>query len=89
MKNNVEVEIAGQKYNIKGEESNEYLIRITEFVDGKIQEINNRYADMNPVKAAILAAINIADELHKLKDDYESATEKIESRADELNNIMK
>ncbi|MBF0345191.1 MAG: cell division protein ZapA [Nitrospirae bacterium] len=83
-----EVYILGQKYILKGEESEEYIKALALYVDKKLQEIQQSSLTVNQTKAAILAALGIADELFKLRDEHESLTKKIETSADNLSKIL-
>ena len=68
----VEVMINGQRYIISGEtgEENEaYLYRLGHYVDRKVQDVRKAYNRLNDTDAVVLAAITIADELLKLRDE--------------------
>ncbi|WP_425352559.1 cell division protein ZapA [Alteribacter populi] len=62
------VTIYGQQYTIVGKESPEHVKNVAELVNDKMREIkgNNPYLDSG--KLAVLAALNIGDELIKLKE---------------------
>jgi cell division protein ZapA len=68
----VDVYILGQKYTIKGDVPEKYIQDIAAFVDSKIKEVYNNAPNVTPLKASILAALNIADELHKVRADQMS-----------------
>lgn len=68
--NKVEVEIYGDYYNLKGEASTEYMERIARYVDKTMYKVARRNPKLTLHKAAILAAINIADELLRTLDHY-------------------
>lgn len=57
------VRIAGQEYRLTGYESEEYMHRVAIHVDRKMTEISKSYPDLNTTMVAVLAALNIADEL--------------------------
>ncbi|HEX8947867.1 MAG TPA: cell division protein ZapA [Dissulfurispiraceae bacterium] len=86
---NVEVHILGQKYVIKGDDSPEYIQQLAEFIDGKLKEVHSHSPHITPLKAAILAALNIADELHKVKKEYQSVTQGIKKIEDKTDSIIK
>lgn len=67
----VAVEIFGQKYNVKGQESEEYIKEIAKYVDEKMKEINDNSCKLPPIKVAVLTALNLADELYKLKQEHQ------------------
>ena len=60
------VEIFGMNYLLKGEKDAEYMQEIASYVDKKMRDIQQATDLISPLKIAILAALNIADELHKL-----------------------
>ena len=84
----IEVDILGQKYTIKGDASEEYIKKLVSFVDLKLKEVHNSAPNMAPLKAAILAALNIADELHRLREDHEKAAQEIEEKANVLTGLF-
>lgn len=69
-KNKVAVRIAGNEYVITGSESPEYIQKIALFVDRKIQEITKRNHLLSTSMAAVLASINMADEMFRIKEQY-------------------
>jgi cell division protein ZapA len=80
----VEVFILGQKYTVKGDAPEEYIRKLAFYVDEKLKEVHSSIPNITPVKASILAALNIADELFKMKNDQEKITKFIEDKADKL-----
>ncbi|MCL5062875.1 MAG: cell division protein ZapA [Nitrospiraceae bacterium] len=85
----IEVHILGQKYVIKGDAAPEYIQQIADFVDGKLQEVYATSPDITPLKAAILAALNIADELHRLKNEYNTISQSIKHIENKADSIIK
>src|SRR5438034_38652 len=61
------VEIFGQTYNVRGEGDPNYLAELARFVDSRMREVAAEVATVDPVKIAILAALNIADEFSRFK----------------------
>jgi cell division protein ZapA len=62
----VRVEIFDQVYNLRGTDA-DYIIRLAEYVDGKMRAVSEQTATVDSVRLAVLAAINIADEYHIMK----------------------
>jgi cell division protein ZapA len=83
-----EVYILGQKYTIKGDEPEEYIRDLASYVDKKLKEVYNASPNITPVKASILAALDIADELFKLKVLQEEETKHIEEKAATLASLF-
>ena len=84
----IEVTILGQKYTVKGDAPEDYMKKLAAFVDDKLMEVYNNSPNITPLKAAILASLNIADELQKLKDDQENLTRNIEEKTDVLSGLF-
>jgi len=84
----VEVYILGQKYTIKGDAPEEYIQLLANYVQDKIKEVYNNSPSITPVKASILAAITIADELHRLRNEQENLTKSIEEKTVELTRLF-
>ncbi|GIX43385.1 MAG: cell division protein ZapA [Leptospiraceae bacterium] len=61
----VEVEIFGQEYTLKSTDASvEYIIMLANYVDAKMKDLSQQLNHKIPVsQLAILAALNIADEL--------------------------
>lgn len=83
-----EVYILGQKYTIKGDEPEEYIREIASYVDKKLKEVYNSSPNITPVKASILAALDIADELFKTRIRQEEETKDIEEKASALASLF-
>lgn len=66
--NVLKVNIYGKQYPIRGESDPEYIRRVARFVDAKMCEIDSEAKGLPALKVAILAALNITDELFKAQD---------------------
>ena len=65
----VHVDIFGSQYTIKqGSEDSEYILRVAAYVDQKMREINEKLPVASVAKVAVLASLNLADELFKERD---------------------
>lgn len=91
-KNNVDgtirVEIYNQTYNIRSDGDSEYISELAEFVDSRMREISSGTLTVDSLKVAILAALYIADELHRLKNVHEQADEQLASRSSECAEML-
>ena len=83
------VEIFGQSYNVRGEGNQDYLTELAQFVDARMRDVAAQVATVDPMKIAVLAALNIADEFSRYRQQRQSAagiwierTEEISSRLD-------
>jgi cell division protein ZapA len=64
-KNVVQVHILGHQLPIRGEADPSYILELAEFVDLKMREVTQKMPVAAVSKVAILASLNIADELFK------------------------
>jgi cell division protein ZapA len=89
----IRVEIYNQTYNIRSDGDTEYIIQLAEFVDSRMREISSGTLTVDSLKVAILAALHIADELHRLKHLHEQADAQLATRsaecADMLDKLLK
>lgn len=87
-----QVEIFGQTYNVRGEGDPDYLAELARLVDSRMRDVAAQVATIDPLKIAILAALNIADEFSRLKTQRERAVgiliEKTEEISDRLDEVM-
>ena len=66
-KRRVTITIMGEEYAIRGSSSPEHLQKIAEHVDGIMQRLTESNPQMSRHKIAVLASINLADELFRVK----------------------
>src|SRR5438132_14006015 len=85
--NAVRVEIFDQAYNLRGSDA-EYIIKLAEYVDGKMRAVAEQTNTIDTARLAVLAALNIADEYHLLKRGQDSGTVDYLKRAHRLANIL-
>ena len=79
----VRVEIFDQVYNLRGSDA-DYILKLAEYVDGKMRAVSEQTATVDSVRLAVLAALNIADEYHLLKRRLEKPSPDAQQRATKL-----
>ncbi len=80
----VDVHILGQKITLRSDDEEEYIRRVAQYVDGKMREVGESMASMNKYSVAIFVALNIADEYHRLKEDCEAASTRMDRLLERL-----
>jgi cell division protein ZapA len=78
MKRALDVEILGQRFTISSEAEEGYMLKVAGYVDGKMQELMQTSKPVAKSNVAMLAALNIADELHRLKDSHEAVLNRLD-----------
>lgn len=84
----IKVEIYNQVYNIRSDGDVEYVTKLAEFVDRRMREISSSTLTVDSLKVAILAALHIADELHRLKKLHEQTDAQLAARSAECAEML-
>ena len=87
-KNVVQVQIFGHNYTIRGEADQEYILGVAAYVDRKMREITEKLPVASLSKVAILASLNIADELFKERAQQDAQQKALGSHAARLNAVL-
>ena len=77
----VKVNILGQDYVVRSVAGQKYLEQVAKYVDGKMEEIKaSGIDDSQQLRIAILAAMNITDELFAYKKEKKKFVDKVEAK---------
>lgn len=82
MANRVTITICGEEYTFVAEETASYMQKVGSYVGDKMDEILTN-AKVGRIDAAVLTAVNIADELFKAQDAAEQLRGQIKGYLDE------
>jgi cell division protein ZapA len=63
----VKIQIYDQSYNVNADGNEEYLHELAAYVDGKMRSIAESTHMVDSLKVAVLAALNIADEMFQTR----------------------
>ncbi|MDH4223382.1 MAG: cell division protein ZapA [candidate division Zixibacteria bacterium] len=80
----VKVNIFGQEYPIKSEADLKYVQMVADYLDRKMKEIADKIPTRTQTQIAVLAALNITDELFKERDDKEKKLSEVEEKTQSL-----
>jgi cell division protein ZapA len=84
----VRIEIYDQEYHIKGSLNSAYLEELARYVDGKMRSIATRSHNVDSLRVAVLAALNIADEYHQMKSKHDATRRHVEKKVGEYNKAL-
>ena len=84
MKPVVEVNILEQKLLVKSQEGEEYVKRVADYLNSKIEEVKKNSKAVSTLNVALLAAMNIVDDYFETKERLV----KLEGRAKELSKLI-
>lgn len=88
MKRSVTVEVAGQKFTVKTEADEAYLQALAQFVSEKIGEARHGGRTFSTHALAILAALNIADDLFRVKRDVADFRERVREKSQTILELL-
>jgi cell division protein ZapA len=84
----ISVEIHGQRYPIRSALDPDYVNRLAVYVDDKIRAAADSTRTGDSVRLAVLAALNIADELFRCRDANHARDGELAERAGELERLL-
>ncbi len=76
------VEIFGHSLNLRSSADTGYTLQLAEYVDSQIHKVSRQSND--PIKVALLASMNIANELFEERKKKQRSEEVLSQRADSL-----
>ena len=79
--NAIEVDVFGQRLSLHGNADENYVHELAQYVEGQMNTIAGNLATSTPTKVAILAAINIADQLFTQESRRQAGEAEVERRA--------
>lgn len=80
----VHVHIFGQDYAVRAGAEPGYVEQLAAFVDERMREVGRSSTAVDSLRIAVLAALNIADELHRLRTEGASGDSESQRRAEAL-----
>jgi cell division protein ZapA len=87
----IQVEIFGEVYTVRGSDENGYLQELADLVDRKMREVAE-HVKGDTARIAILAALNLADELFQIQSRQEGERveirEKVAALTEELTHAL-
>ena len=79
-----QVEIFGQTYSVRAEGESSYIHDLARFVDSRMKEVAEQTATVDTTKIAILAALNISDDLYRVEKNRMDNPSDAVARAERL-----
>jgi cell division protein ZapA len=84
----ISVEIHGQRYPIRSALTPDYVARLAGYVDDKMRAAGETAPTGDSLRLAVLAALNIADELFRCRDATLAKDGQLAERAGELERLL-
>lgn len=84
MKNSYNITILGQELSVISDSEDEQVAEVVQFLNKKVDEILHSGNGLKALNVAILAALNISEELLRLKKVNHELCDQLENRAEKL-----
>jgi cell division protein ZapA len=84
----ISVDIQGQRYPIRSGLDPDYVSRLAAFVDDKMRAAADVTPTGDTLRLAVLAALNIADELFRCRESTRARDGELADRAGELERLL-
>jgi cell division protein ZapA len=84
----ISVEIQGYRYPIHSALDQEYVVLLAKYVDDKIRAATETTPNADSLRLAVLAALNIADELFRSRDANRDRDGRLAERAGEIERML-
>jgi cell division protein ZapA len=86
-KNKVELRIAGKDYTVVGTEPEEYIQKVGHYIDKKMTDIMRASNKLSTSLAAVLTAINVADDFFKCRDSEAGMKKELKTAQEQLESL--
>ncbi|MQA30241.1 MAG: cell division protein ZapA [Luteitalea sp.] len=84
----IPVEIGGQRYPIRSTLDPDYVARLAGYVDEKMRAAADSTPTGDSLRLAVLAALNIADELFRCRDQTRVRDGQLAERTEEIERLV-
>jgi cell division protein ZapA (FtsZ GTPase activity inhibitor) len=89
MKTQLKVQLLGSAFTIQSDETREHVEDVLEYYQTRVAEVLERNPGTDPVKIALLAGLNVADELLRLKKSGRPLDAASEGTSSEIDTITR
>ncbi|MFA5322640.1 MAG: cell division protein ZapA [Smithella sp.] len=84
MKNSYNITILGQELSVISDSEDDQVAEVVQFLNKKVDDILHSGNGLKTLNVAILAALNVSEELIKLKGVNKELCDQLENRAEKL-----
>jgi cell division protein ZapA len=84
----MKIEIYDQMYSVQADQNEEYLKELAAYVDSKMRTVAEATRTVDTVKVAVLAALNIADEMFTLRQRQEQIEGPLRKRVEKCVSLV-
>jgi cell division protein ZapA len=78
----------GQDVSVLSDASDDHVLNIVQHINNKAEEIRSASKNLTLLNISLLVALNLADELFRLRGEKETIYSQLENRSEELIHII-
>ncbi len=83
-KRTVAVELDGRRFPIRSDDDEAYLQDLAGFVNARIERVRRATRKIDPGQVALLALLDVADELFRARAEHDKVKTEVEAKAETL-----
>ena len=84
----IHVDIHGQRYSVRSDLDPQYVGELAMYMDEKMRLAARELASADPLRVAVMAALNVADELFRARADSGGAEGRVAARTREIERLV-
>jgi cell division protein ZapA len=84
----VQVEIHGQRYAVRSDLDAQYIAELAGYLDDKMRSAARELSSADPLRIAVIAALNITDEVHRARADSRGIEGRLHARAEAIERLV-
>jgi cell division protein ZapA len=84
----VHVDIHGQRYAVSSDLDAQYIAELAGFLDERMTNAARELASADPLRIAVIAALNITDELYRTRADSRGVEGRLHARAEAIERLV-
>lgn len=84
----VHVEIHGQRYAVRSDLDPQYVGELAAYLDTRMQMAARELSSSDPLRIAVIAALNLADELFRARADATGLERRVLSKTADLERLL-
>ena len=88
MADSVQLEIMGQKFNLRGTHDKDYIMRVEKHLNEKINEVKESGGSITTFNLMVLVALNLVDDYFKKEGEIKKIVKTIENDSEKLINLI-
>ncbi|MFO7302290.1 MAG: cell division protein ZapA [Acidobacteriota bacterium] len=84
----IHVEIHGQQYSVRSDLDAQYIAELAGYLDERMRSAARELASADPLRIAIVAALNITDELYRARAESRGLEGHIQARTEAIERLV-